>query len=146
MNTADAVSLTLLLTYAIPIALTCYNPKYFVLFIAVIFTWLSVEAIKPFIQSPRPSGATKCDRWCREGPSGGRPGFPSGHMASVAVLVALLAYSFPSLLVLLSAVVWLLAMAWSRLEKQCHTSKQVLGGTVYGFLVAGVLLLAGFLH
>jgi len=146
MNTADAVSLTLLLTYIIPILLTCYNPKYFVLFIAVIFTWLSVEAIQPLVQSPRPSGATKCDRWCREGPSGGRPGFPSGHMASVAVLMALLAYSFPSLLMLLSAILWLLAMAWSRLEKQCHTHLQVLGGTVYGFLVALSVVFLGFLH
>jgi membrane-associated phospholipid phosphatase len=97
VDVPDAISLTLLLTYIIPIVLTCYNTKYFVLFVALVFVWLSVEAIKPFIPSPRPPNATKCDRWCVKGPVGGQPGFPSGHMASVAVLVALLYYHFPSL-------------------------------------------------
>ena len=132
----DAISLTLLLTYLIPIVLTCYNTKYFVLFVALVFVWLSVEAIKPFVPSARPPGATKCDRWCLKGPVGGQPGFPSGHMASIAVLVALLYYHFPSPLLLIGGLVWLIAMAYSRYVKQCHTPFQIAAGAVYGLLSA----------
>jgi len=140
-TTADAVSLTLLATYIIPLILTYYNTQFFILFIAVIFTWLSVEAIKPFIHSPRPPHATKCDRWCIGGPVGGNPGFPSGHMASVAVLVTLLFFHFSNPFVLIGALLWILLMAWSRYEKQCHTLSQVVGGTAYGILVAACVQL-----
>ena len=143
MNLADAVSISLVATNIIPLILTCYNTKFFILFIAVIFVWLSVEVIKPLIHSPRPPHATKCDRWCRGGPVGGNPGFPSGHMASVAVFVTLLYFHFPSPLMAFAAIAWLLAMAWSRYVKQCHTPVQIAGGTVYGILVAiGVRLMS----
>jgi len=140
-TTADAVSLTLLATYIIPLILTYYNTQFFILFVAVIFTWLSVEAIKPFIYSPRPPHATKCDRWCIGGPVGGNPGFPSGHMASVAVLVTLLFFHFPNPFILIGSLLWILLMAWSRLQKQCHTLSQVAGGTAYGILVAACVQL-----
>ena len=139
MNLADAISISLVATYIIPLILTCYNPKLFVLFVAVIFVWLSVEAIKPFIHSPRPPHAIRCDRWCREGPVGGNPGFPSGHMASVAVLVGLLYIHFPSVSLLVAGLAWLSAMAWSRYVKHCHTPIQIAGGTVYGLLCAVII-------
>jgi len=138
---ADAISLTLVLTYIIPIVLTCYDTKYFIIFIAVIVTWLSTEAIKPIFKSPRPALATKCDRWCMKGPVGGQPGFPSGHMASVAVLVALLYVFFPSMYTLIGGGIWLGAMAWSRYVKHCHTPTQILGGTAYGLLIAFIVRL-----
>ena len=136
MDVADAVSISLVATYIIPLILTYYNTKFFILFIAVIFVWLSVEVIKPLFHSPRPPHAIRCDRWCREGPVGGNPGFPSGHMASVAVLVALLYFHFPSPLMAFAAIAWLFAMAWSRYVKQCHTPLQIAGGVAYGFLCA----------
>jgi len=132
----DAISMTLVVANLAPLLLTCYNTKFFVLFIAVTFVWLSVEAIKPFIHSPRPPHAIRCDRWCQSGPSGGNPGFPSGHMASVAVFVTLLYFYVPSIPVLIAGLTWLMAMAWSRYKKQCHTIHQILGGTVYGILCA----------
>jgi undecaprenyl-diphosphatase len=138
MNLADAISISLVATYIIPLILTYYDPDYFIVFVAVIFTWLSVEAIKPLFHSPRPPHAIRCDRWCVGGPVGGTPGFPSGHMASVAVLMTLLYWILPNLskYILFGGLLWILLMGWSRLEKKCHTLTQVVGGTAYGILVA----------
>ena len=136
---ADAVSLTTLLTYAIPLALTCYDTKYFIIFIAVVATNLSTEAIKPLFKSPRPALATKCDLFCVGGSIGGEPGFPSGHMSTTTVLVALLYVFFPFMYILIGGGIWLGAMAWSRYVKHCHTPTQILGGTAYGLLIAFVI-------
>jgi hypothetical protein len=93
----------------------------------------------------RPAGAHGCDAFCAAGASGGAPGFPSGHMTTVATVVAgaWLGLREKSdgtrLLVVLLGVPWIAAMAWARWAKRCHTVPQILAGVIWGFTVAAAI-------
>ncbi len=90
----------------------------------------------------RPRAASNCDIWNTNGPQGGAPGFPSGHTATAAAFwmgAWLLTRSQAVAVVGGAAVV---AMAWARLQKQCHTMLQVVGGGMLGASVS-VLFLKG---
>jgi membrane-associated phospholipid phosphatase len=93
----------------------------------------------------RPAGARGCDAFCVAGASGGAPGFPSGHMTTVATVVAgaWLGLREKSdgtrLLVVLLGVPWIAAMAWARWAKKCHSVLQILAGVLWGFTVAAAI-------
>lgn len=79
----------------------------------------------------RPQGARDCNAWNRGGPQRGA-GFPSGHTATAAAFwvgAVLLAPSWP---MRVTAALAIVAMAWSRLQKGCHTLLQTVGGGVLG--------------
>jgi membrane-associated phospholipid phosphatase len=139
----DAISLSLLLVYIIPIGLMFYDIKHYVMLLAVLFVASTTEFMKPFIPSPRPKGAKDCNLFCEGGAVGGQPGFPSGHMGSLAVFVGLLYDAFPSPAVFLGSLLWLVLMAYSRYAKHCHTFTQIVAGTCYGLAVALVIRITG---
>ncbi len=86
----------------------------------------------------RPAEARDCDTWNRNGPQGGAPGFPSGHVATAtafwvgAVLLTPAPYRAWSIV---GATVGIVAMAVARMKKRCHTGLQTLGGGVLGALL-----------
>ena len=103
----------------------------------------AVEAVKPLFGRSgfygRPAGANACDAFCMGGSVGGRPGFPSGHMTNVSMLVAALWWHTQSPIVLWVGVPWVAAMAWARHAKRCHNWQQIVAGVGTGLLFGRLL-------
>lgn len=96
----------------------------------------------------RPQGAKGCDVMNRRGDSSFAPGFPSGHMATIAffaVFALLAGYvardSVRSYIIIMSIVC--LCMANARLSKKCHNTSQVTCGIVIGSLMGYAWLIVG---
>jgi len=140
---ANAASLTLLLTYLIPFSLLLYTKDIAYLFICIACALLGayIERIKPFFDSPRPEGASDCNTFCGGGSVEGKPGFPSGHVATVTLFVLLMGLYTQSYY-WIAGLLWIAAMGWSRYEKRCHSVEQILGGVLTGALGASVAYMA----
>jgi len=139
---ADGISLSLLPVFLVILAATIYDPVLFwIVPVTILLTVLSVELMKPFIPSKRPEEASDCDLLCMNGSVGGQPGFPSGHMAMTTSIVTFLYHFFPSSYSLSAGLLYIVAMAYSRYTKHCHTPTQILAGTLYGFLCASITIL-----
>jgi membrane-associated phospholipid phosphatase len=147
---ADAISMTYIAGFAVPTALWLQSGGqdqwYIGLILTVIATGAAVEWIKRVVVgggagvwSRRPAGARGCDLWCVGGPAGGAPGFPSGHMATVALLVSALWFRLRAPVILWIGVPWIGAMAWSRWAKRCHSVLQIVAGSALGFGVGAWL-------
>ena len=145
MFVANAITIVLVPLFFVPIILAFYLKRAGPAFITfeMFFVTFTVELLKPLFDSPRPMDASGCDMFCTGPPVGGRPGFPSGHMATTAVFATSIALLFPTPIVITGAVALVTAMGWSRYVKKCHTLTQILGGTLYGFTIA--ILFKGFL-
>lgn len=84
----------------------------------------------------RPKNAFNCDVFCREGSAEGKPGMPSGHVATATyfaiyfICVELKGkyYHYGSFL----SVAYCIAMATARLRKHCHNGIQVIMGAIIG--------------
>jgi hypothetical protein len=140
---ADGISLSLLPVFLVILAATIYDPVLFwIVPVTILLTVLSVELMKPFIPSKRPEEASDCDLLCMNGPVGGQPGFPSGHMAMTTATVTFFYHFNPSPYSLSAGLLYIVAMAYSRYTKHCHTPAQILAGTFYGFLCASTAILA----
>ena len=137
---ANTISLTLISSFLIPPILYygTYDLFYMKLFAGLFAANIAVEGIKPLVGSGgwrgRPDGAIGCDAFCKGGAVGGRPGFPSGHMTNVSMLVSALWWHTGSPIVLWVGVPWVCAMAWSRWAKHCHNWQQITAGTIFGLL------------
>jgi membrane-associated phospholipid phosphatase len=139
---ADGISLSLLPVFLIILTATLYDPaRYWIVPVTILLTVLSVELMKPFIPSKRPEDASDCDLLCMNGPVGGQPGFPSGHMAMTTAIVTFFYHFNPSPYSLSAGILYIVAMAYSRYTKHCHTPAQILAGTFYGFLCASTAIL-----
>jgi len=78
----------------------------------------------------RPEGAINCDLDNSGGDQSGEPGFPSGHMTTVAFYFALLYFYAPGLALGGLAVLSIGWMAYAR--RFCHTIPQRIAGTAFG--------------
>ena len=145
MLLANAVSLLLNGLYVVPIIVAVVLERAGVALVTVemLFVTVTVQLLQPLFDSPRPEGATACNLLCSSGSWAGKPGFPSGHMATTSVFASAMAFLFPNPLVIGACVALVLAMGWSRYAKKCHTLTQIIGGTLYGFAIA--VLFKGFL-
>ena len=145
MEVANAVSLTILTSFAAPLLLYIGTTDFFYLklFVGLLLANVGVETVKPMFGSlgffGRPAGATACDSFCIGGPVGGRPGFPSGHMTNVSMLVSALWFHTGTPTVLWVGLPWISAMAWARWKKQCHNWEQILAGVCTGTVLGGLL-------
>ena len=130
---ANAVSLTILLTFLIPISLLVYTHDltYLCIALACVLIGAYVERIKPLFNSPRPEGASDCGLFCDGGPVEGKPGFPSGHVATITLFVLLMGFYTENYYWALG-LLWIGAMGWSRYEKRCHSVEQIGGGVLTG--------------
>lgn len=82
----------------------------------------------------RPCAAIDCSALNTGGPVGGRPGFPSGHVTVTTFIVVSLLNQ--GLLSPPTAAGIIVAVAWGRCTKHCHTLLQVLAGFVFGAVAA----------
>ena len=104
----------------------------------------SVEGIKRYITGSdeeiyrRPAAARDCDMWCMNGPQGGKPGMPSGHMAVVSTFAALYWPKSGNPELATALVIYILVMAAARWSKSCHTIAQIIVGTAVGGIVGGL--------
>lgn len=145
---ANAVSISFLLALVVPAAsfLMTQDFYYVGLIGGIVGANALVMGIKPALTAivgsaevlRRPAGAHDCDALCDGGASGGRPGFPSGHMTTVTMCVLGMWLRQPGRgdLVLWLGVPWIAAMAWARWAKQCHNWPQIAGGVVFGGVCA----------
>lgn len=116
--------------------------------IAIALVALLVESLKRLIGSrhrwsQRPQGACACDLWEHtknaDASASGQPGFPSGHAAVSAFLIASLYILTRAPSVLLIGLPWVLWVVVSRLQKHCHTVPQVVAGGLVGAGFAALL-------
>jgi len=142
---ANSISILVVAYAAIPFLVCIIVPtkEHFVWGIAVLVAPVAAEVLKRLttvlgMGCRRPIGARDCDTWNRGGSQGGA-GFPSGHTATAAAfwMGAALLVPWPMGALALGAVV---AMAWARLQKECHTLLQTVGGAVLGAgITVGIL-------
>jgi membrane-associated phospholipid phosphatase len=143
MMLADAISVSLILAFAVPIVAFIRGRDIWWLWLlgGLLVINFSVEAVKPlFSTNPpfcRPAGAKACDIFCMGGSVGGAPGFPSGHMTNTTLFAASLCYRYPSFVWI--GVPWIGAMGWSRWVKECHNLTQIVGGLFTGLGAAALL-------
>lgn len=85
----------------------------------VLLVTVVTSVLKLQVAEPRPE-TSECSL------SEEKYGFPSGHVGAVTTFAVLYRMNW-----LLSAV-WILLVGWSRVAKNCHTTRQVAGGFVTG--------------
>jgi membrane-associated phospholipid phosphatase len=127
---ADVISLSALF---VPVAGAVWTGSW-ALLIGLIGANAAVAGLKRLIGGSgvwgRPVGAHGCGALCDGGAVSGEPGFPSGHMTSVAMFATVM-WSWSSIDWRIMAA-WVLAVAWSRWVKRCHSVLQILGGAAFG--------------
>jgi membrane-associated phospholipid phosphatase len=140
MELANGISMSFLAVGVGPAVMFLWTGKtWWLTLIAALFVVNAfVAALKEVFGSVgwfgRPAGAYGCDAFCLNGPVGGRPGFPSGHMTTVTMFVASLWFRFGDKRILWVGVPWIVAMAWARWFKRCHNLEQIAGGIVVGLV------------
>ena len=143
---ANAVSLTLLIPIPLTISLLLYTKDivYLCIGIACLLIGAYIERIKPLFDSPRPEGASDCSALCDGGLVEGKPGFPSGHVATVTLFVLLMG-AYTQSYYWLVGLLWIAAMGWSRYEKRCHSVEQIVGGVLTGTVGSAIAYMAYWL-
>lgn len=140
MIIADIISITIMIPVIIPLVLYVagYGAYYGWLFSGILIANVAAVGIKELTGrwSQRPIGATACDAFCIGPIVEGEPGFPSGHMTTIAMFISSLWFQFQDPKILYIGVPWVSAMGWARVAKRCHTWFQVAGGLILG-VVAG---------
>lgn len=101
------------------------------------------QATLPYLtQHPwlmRPPGARNCDCINFAGSAEGRPGFPSGHAATITyIVIMLLLREHVATLQIFVGVSLIFLVGLSRTRKKCHTIPQVAAGTALG-AIAGII-------
>lgn len=130
------------------------DPYYLVVAMGMATLGVAIEGVKaatrPYLKRApwlaRPAGARGCGafggRGCEgaEGAEGGCPGMPSNHQATMAFFVFSMIFYHRA--TLLSGSLWLgllalnVAVGASRVYKRCHTTDQVVAGSVVGIVFA----------
>jgi len=89
----------------------------------------------------RPDGATDCNLFNYGGKEDHCSGFPSGHVASIAVFMEmlLLRNNTSGLYNKIIYYIPIVLMAYSRYMKKCHNIIQLFAGYVLGYSVANIL-------
>ena len=140
----------------LPIALYFYTKQ--IRYLQIFAAWIAVSwttdllkyaSVKAFPEAKwaRRPGGTYCSMISYEGsPYTNRPdnpGFPSGHLSTTVFLILLLFQQAKrdgllrgSLLQQVLLVLYILAVAWSRYRKRCHTPFQILAGATLGIVMA----------
>jgi membrane-associated phospholipid phosphatase len=135
---ADIVSLTILLI--IPVAIIAYawtnDTRFLISLVAVGVVSIGAWLCQRWIPYKRPPGAENCNVFNQGNSFKHINGFPSGHVSIVTAfcVTMMLVIQRPWAYVLGS--IWIASMTWSRVSRRCHDGPQVVGGVVFGTLVA----------
>ena len=101
----------------------------------------TAELIKKYITVDmpafkRPKGARACDILSLAGSAENESGMPSGHASSTAFVATYLLLTNRSDAIRGAAVLYWLAVCYSRFAKRCHTIGQLVAGTILGATLA----------
>ncbi len=121
---SDLVSSTVIMCFMYPVFmyLTTGRVVHLKVLVGVLSTSVIVSVLKLHLAEPRPES----------GRCGEKYGFPSGHVSIVTAFAVLYRMDW-----LLSSL-WVALVGWSRVDKKCHTVRQVAGGLVTG-LTTGLI-------
>lgn len=142
MTLSHIINLSILFVYAIPIALSLVDARFLWIALGVIFVNSINQVLKYALHThlpifKRPLTACDCSLIIHGGPCGARPGFPSGHVATVAGFCVLLMAMFNlSYMWIPLFVTYTASMAWARVAHGCHTEYQVAAGMLSGSVLA----------
>lgn len=141
---ADLLSLTGVATITLPLIGSVLSPnlttRYIVTALTLFGLVIGSKLLKAMIKDPRPEGAENCGILNSGGSAKGEYGMPSEHMAVSSFMIfstLMIGTKNPILWGLGS--IWLAAIGWARYAKHCHSLAQVVGGTVYGIIIAFLL-------
>lgn len=87
----------------------------------------------------RPLGACNCSLYNLGGIVDGKPGFPSGHMSGSSFMTNLIYFKFCKQKNLWTYILynfWNIFMGIARYQKKCHNLIQIIGGYIFGLIVA----------
>ncbi len=139
----DAISISTSLLFVGPLILFVFYRSYHLLIIGLgsLTASLVAEAIKRYVTAgfpefKRPHGATACDALCLKGSAEHESGMPSGHASSTAFVAMYLLLTNRSDAIRGAAVLYWLAVCYSRFTKRCHTLPQLAAGTALGATLA----------
>lgn len=94
----------------------------------------------------RPKGACGCDLLCTSENDEGKPGFPSGHVATSWMLFLVFAWYIRAQLLIPFSIIgltWSSLVSYSRYIKKCHNIPQIIGGYVAG-TIGAILFIATY--
>ena len=118
--------------------------KGLVLIETVLWTVILTTILKELLALPRPSDVDSLVRILDPGAMDQSPfGFPSGHCSLTIATWGTLALLFRKRWLLVPGIFFAILMPLSRMYLGRHFAGDVLGGTALGFLVIGVLFVAG---
>lgn len=139
----DVISVALIACVIFPFLryVESHDPRWLWMGVGLLLADGSTKIIKNLtypLQGPflRPKDGSDCDIFCRNGPSGGRPGFPSGHMTVTTFFFTYLWLKNQSTQLAIFGLFTTLLMALARMKKQCHNELQVLFGAFWGAALA----------
>lgn len=120
---SELVSSTVIMCYVYPAFMYLMTGQiaHLKALIGLLLVTVVVSVLKLHLAEPRPLTAG-CSL------SGEKYGFPSGHVSAVTTFTLLYRVNW-----LLSSA-WILLVGWSRVNKNCHTPRQVAGGFVTGLI------------
>lgn len=141
----ENVSKSFLLIFIIPFLLGFDNVYYWwflggVLIFDVLIGVIKYSLDKNKLIFQRPHGAFACNVLCLPSNDEGKPGFPSGHVASTTMMMVILIRYFQSSVFTLLASTYISLMALSRYNKKCHNLTQIIWGMLFGLVGATVFI------
>jgi membrane-associated phospholipid phosphatase len=137
----DNISQSFLLIFVVPLLLSFHNTFYLWIIGGVIIFDIFLCFIKHSIGNKeqifqRPQGASACNIFCLPSNDQGKPGFPSGHVATTTMMMLILVYYIKDIHFTVFALIYIILMALSRYSKKCHNWTQISWGLIFGIIGA----------
>lgn len=141
----ENISKSFLLIFIVPLVLGFYNSFYWWMILGVIIFDIFLGFIKHSVGNKenifqRPKGASACNIFCLPSNDEGKPGFPSGHVATTTMMMLILAYYIKDIYFTIFALMYIMLMAFSRYGKRCHNWTQITCGFIFGIIGALIFI------
>jgi membrane-associated phospholipid phosphatase len=135
----DVISISTSLLFIAPIVIYIFYRSNALLTLAVgsLVAATTAELIKKYITVDmpafkRPKGARACDILSRCGSVEHESGMPSAHASSTAFAATYIVLTCQNSIIKVSAILYWLAVCYSRYKKNCHSPAQLVVGSVLG--------------
>lgn len=141
----ENISKSFFLVFILPLILGFYKTFYWWVLVGVLIFDIFIGIVKHFMGNTasvfkRPQGASACNILCIPSNDEGKPGFPSGHVASTTMVLLLLVYYIKDIRFTVFALSYISLMALSRHSKKCHNWTQIAFGFIFGVVGAVVFI------
>lgn len=141
----ENISKSFLLIFIIPLVLGFHNTLFWWIIGGVLLFDIFLGIVKHSIGNnetifQRPQGASACNIFCMPSNDEGKPGFPSGHVATTTMMMLILTYYVNNMYFTIFALIYIILMALSRYRKKCHNWTQITWGLIFGITGALVFI------